>query len=229
MKNAVVTGGTRGIGLQISLALLQKGYTVYATYVRDDQSAQEAIKQGINAVKTDCSKEEGVKALFQMLKSVDVLVNNAGVALIRQLQDTTLEEWNFVMNTNLTSCFLCSKEAAKKMISQGRGVIINVSSIWGERGGSMESAYSASKAGMIGFTKALSGELGYAGVRVNAVCPGVVDTTMNNHLSKEEEIALKEEIPLGRYAKAEEIASAVVFLVENEYANGTILSLNGGF
>lgn len=229
MKKAVVTGGTRGIGLAVSLALLQAGYTVFATYRKDEESAKKARERGVFAQQVDCSNEEEVKAFFSAFQTLDVLVNNAGVSLYRQLQDTTLLEWNEVLGSNLTSCFLCSKEGAKRMLKEGKGVIVNVASIWGERGGSCESAYSASKAGMIGLTKALAGELGYAGVRVNAVSPGVVETSMNAHLTEEERASLEGEIPLGRYASPEEIAAAVLFLIQNEYCNGTILSVNGGF
>ncbi|MBO4989080.1 MAG: SDR family oxidoreductase [Clostridia bacterium] len=229
MKKAVVTGGTRGIGLAVSLALFKAGYTVFATYRKDEESANKARERGIFAQKVDCSNEKEVKAFFSAFQTLDILVNNAGVSLYRQLQDTTLSEWNDVIGSNLTSCFLCSKEGAKRMLKEGKGVIVNVASVWGERGGSCESAYSASKAGMIGFTKALASELGYSGVRVNAVSPGVVETSMNAHLTKEERASLEAEIPLGRVAFPEEIASAVLFLVENGYCNGTILSVNGGF
>ena len=229
MKKAVVTGGTRGIGLAVSLALLKAGYTVFATYRKDEESAQRAREMGIFVQRVNGANEQETRDFFSQFKSLDVLVNNAGVSLYRQLQDTSLSDWNDILESNLTSCFLCSKEGAKIMLRAGRGVIVNVSSVWGERGGSCESAYSASKAGMIGFTKALASELGYSGVRVNAVSPGVVETSMNAHLTKEERASLEAEIPLGRVAFPEEIASAVLFLVENGYCNGTILSVNGGF
>lgn len=228
MKTAIVTGGTRGIGLAISLALQEKGYLVYATYQKNEESARKAKEAGLQVVKADGSREEDVKNLFSMVRRVDLLVNNAGVALYRQVQDTTLAEWNDVFANNVTSAFLCTKYAVKKMLGEG-GCIVNVSSIWGERGGSCESAYSASKAALIGFTKALSSELGYSGIRVNAITPGCIETAMNSHLSEAEKEELVQEIPMGRFGKTEEVASAVLFLAENEYCNGTILSINGGF
>lgn len=228
MKTAIVTGGTRGIGLAISLALQEKGYLVYATYRRDESSARIAKEQGLQVVRADGADEGAVKALFETINRLDLLVNNAGVALYRQVQDTTLEEWNEVFASNVTSAFLYSKYAVKKMLSAG-GVIVNISSVWGERGGSCESAYSASKAALIGFTKALAAEVGYSGIRVNAVAPGCIETSMNAHLSDEEKQSLVGEIPSGRFGTPEEVASAVCFLAENAYCNGTILAVNGGF
>lgn len=228
MKTAIVTGGTRGIGLAVSLALQEKGYLVYATYRKDEVSAKKAREQGMQVVKVDGTNEEEVNAFFASVHSVDLLVNNAGVALYRLIQDTTLAEWNEVFASNVTSTFLATKCAVKKMLGKG-GCIVNISSVWGERGGSYESAYSASKAAIIGLTKALASEVGYSDIRVNAITPGCIETSMNHHLSDEEKVALTEEIPLGRFGTPEEVASAVLFLAENEYCNGTILSINGGF
>ncbi len=224
-----MTGGTRGIGKSVALAFLKKGYRVIATYSRDEESATLARQAGIETYKTDVAQEKEVVALFERIGGVDILVNNAGVSLIKQIQDVTLEEYERVFSVNMRGAFLCTREAAKGMISKGEGLIVQISSIWGEVGGSCESVYSASKAALIGFTKALAKELGYSGVRVNCVSPGVIDTPMNAHFTGEELAALTEEIPMGRMGRGEDVAAAVVYLEENPYVTGIDLPVNGGF
>ncbi len=229
MKRVLVTGGTRGIGNAVALAFLKKGYLVTVTYSKDEDSAINAKKQGLRVEKADVACESDVVALFQRLGGVDILVNNAGVSLIGQIQDTSWEDYRRVMDVNMGGVFLCCREGAKSMIDRQKGLIVNVSSVWGEVGASCESVYSASKAAVIGFTKALAKELGYSGVRVNSISPGVIDTAMNSHFSKEDMAELQGEIPVGRLGKAEEIAAAVLFLEENEYVTGIDLPINGGF
>ncbi len=229
MKTVLVTGGVRGIGKAVALAFLRKGYRVAAAYSSDEESAQEAAAEGIETFRADVAEEADVKGLFSWLGKVDILVNNAGVALIKQIQDVTLEEWNRLFAVNVTGAFLCAREAAKGMIGRKNGLIVNISSVWGEVGGSCESAYSASKAALIGFTKALAKELGWSGIRVNSVSPGVVETRMHACFSAEEKAAIKEEIPLGRIGRSEDVAKAVLFLEENEYVTGVDLPVNGGF
>ena len=228
-KIALVTGGTRGIGLAVSLAFAGLGFDVFAAYSADEESAEKAREQGINAVRADVSDEGAVKALFARTGTPDVLVNNAGVALFRQIQDTTAAEWDRLFAVNVRGAFLCAREAAKGMISRKSGLIVNISSVWGEEGGSCESAYSASKAALIGFTKALAKELGPSGIRVNCVSPGVIDTRMNARLSPEEMRALCDEIPLGRTGTGGEVAKAVVALYENGYITGADIPVTGGF
>ena len=164
-----------------------------------------------------------------MLKRVDVLVNNAGISVVAQLQDTTAEQFDDLYAVNVRGAFLCAREAAKKMISQKSGSIINVSSVWGEVGGSCESAYSATKGALLALTKALAKELGYSGIRVNSVSPGVIDTAMNARFSAEEIAALKEEIPLGRLGAGDDVAKAVLSLIDCEYVTGADVPVNGGF
>ena len=229
MKTVLVTGGVRGIGESISLAFLEKGYRVCAAYSRDEGSAKKIAALGVETYRADVANEEDVKALFAAVGKVDVLVNNAGVSLIKQLQDVTYEEFLRVMSVNVGGAFLCAREAAKGMISRQSGLIVNVSSVWGEVGGSCESVYSASKAALLGFTKALAKELGWSGVRVNSVSPGIIDTPMNARFSKEEMSALEEEIPMGRIGAGEDVARAIVYLEENEYVTGIDLPVNGGF
>ncbi len=223
MRVALVTGGTRGIGFSLAKAFCERDYLVYAVYHADDESAKRAksLLPSVNFVKCDISDEAQVKAFFSVLRRVDVLVNNAGVSVVKQIQDTTLQDWNALVGVNLTGAFLCSREAVKKMLSLGGGNIVNVSSVWGEVGASCEVAYSA--------TKALAKEVGYSNVRVNCVTPGVIDTTMNGHLSAEEKRELCSDIPAGRFGTGEEVAKAVLSLIDNEYCNGVVLPVNGGF
>ena len=230
MKQALITGGTRGIGYAVCELLVQNGYNVTALYSSDEESAKSAKArlQGASFVRADVANEEEIKKVFDKFSSLDLLVNNAGVELYKLAQDTSFEEWRRVMEVNAGGQFLCSKYAVKKMLDKG-GAIVNVASIWGQTGASMESVYSASKGAVIAFTKALAKELAPAGITVNCVCPGAVDTDMMKRFSSEEISALKEEIPLGRLATAEEIARAVLFLAEHRYITGEILSVNGGW
>lgn len=230
MKQVLITGGVRGIGLASARAFAEKGYAVAVCYSADEESAEKARKEGFRVTRADVSKESDVKNMFGEIGRVDVLVNNAGVSLVKMFQDTTLAEWERLFAVNVTGAFLCSRYAltAGGMLSRGEGCIVNVSSMWGETGASMEVAYSASKAALIGMTKALAKETGYAGVRVNCITPGAIDTKMNECFTKEELAALCEEIPAGRLGRAEEAARAIVALCENEYINGQILGVNGG-
>ncbi len=224
-----MTGGTRGIGREIALAFQKKGYRVAVTYSKDEESAKKASDEGLEVYKVDVACEREVCDFFSAFGGVDILVNNAGVALVKQIQDVSFAEYERLMSVNVGGAFLCSREAAKGMIDRQSGLIINISSVWGEVGGSCESVYSASKAALIGFTKALAKELGWSGVRVNCISPGVIDTPMNARFSKEEIAAMREEIPVGRLGKGAEVAHAALFLEENEYVTGIDLPVNGGF
>lgn len=229
MKTVLVTGGVRGIGASIALAFLKKGYRVVATYSKDEESAQKISALGVETYRADVSLESDVKELFKKIGDVDVLVNNAGISLVKQIQDVTYEEYDKLMKVNVGGAFLCAREASKGMIDKQSGLIINISSVWGEVGGSCESVYSASKAALIGFTKALAKELGWSGIRVNTISPGVIDTPMNARFSAEEIAALKDEIPMGRIGVGEDVAKAAIYLEENEYVTGADIPVNGGF
>ncbi len=230
MKRALVTGGTRGIGLAVCRLFSQNGYAVTATYSHSEEDAVRARKllPSVAFVKADVSSEADAEALFAGFSALDVLVCNAGVALFKQVQDVTAEEYRRVMDTDMGGVFLCAKHAVKKMLERG-GAIVNVASVWGETGGSCESVYSAAKGAVIAFTKALAKELAPSHITVNCVSPGVVDTAMNGRLRGEERRALEEEIPLGRFASPDEIASAIFFLAGHPYITGQVLGVNGGF
>lgn len=229
MKQVLITGGVRGIGLATARLFAEKGYAVTVCYSRDEESAATARAEGFRVIRADVSEEEDVRRLFDECGNVDVLVNNAGVSLVKLFQDTSKTEWERVFAVNVTGAFLCSRYALEHaMISKKSGVIVNVSSVWGEVGGSMEVAYSASKAALIGLTKALAKEVGESGVRVNCVTPGTIETAMNSCFSREELQAIYSDIPAKRGGMPEEIASAILFLCENEYITGAVLPVNGG-
>ncbi len=230
MKYALVTGGTRGIGLAVCRALSDAGYCVTATYSRDEAGAQAAQKTlpFVHFERVDVRDEEGMRALIAALPALDVLVNNAGISHFAQVQDVSMEAWEEVMGVNAGGVFLACKYAVKKLLARGGGAIVNVSSVWGQTGASCESVYSASKGAVIAFSKALAKELASAHITVNCVCPGMIATPMNDCFTKEERAAICEEIPLAREGRAEEVAAAVLALIQNEYITGAVLPVNGG-
>lgn len=230
MKRALVTGGTRGIGFEVCKLLLERGCLVTALYAKDEESAKDAGArlEGVTFLRADVSKEEDIKRVFEEIPSLDVLVNNAGMDFYKLVQDTSFEEWKRVMEVNAGGAFLCAKYAVEKMLDKG-GSIVNVSSVWGQTGGSMESVYSASKGAIIAFTKALAKELAPMNITVNCVSPGAIDTDMMKRFNDETKKALCGEIPLGRLGTPQEVAEAVLFLAENRYVTGEILAINGGF
>ncbi len=234
MKTVLITGGTRGIGRACVEKFFTQGWNVAVFYRCSDDVAKElSEKTGALCLKCDVSQSEEVKkAILKVVEhfgEIDVLVNNAGISYSGLLQDMTDEQWESIMNTNLTSVFYTSRAIISQMLAQGRGSIINVSSMWGITGASCEVAYSASKAGVIGFTKALAKELAPSGIRVNAVAPGAIATDMLGEYTREELKAIAEETPLGMLGKAENIADAVYFLAQSEFITGEVLNVNGGF
>lgn len=220
MKKVLITGGATGIGKATALLFKQKGYDVFITY-----NQSEPDFDGITKIKCNLENENEIIELFNQIKSIDVLVNNAGISLIKQINDTTAEEYDKVMRINARSYFLCSREAVKLMLKSHSGAIVNVSSMWGQLGASCEIAYSMSKAAVIGLSRSLAQELAPSGITVNCVCPGIIDTRMNNMFDKKE---LEEEVPMGRLGTAEEVAEAVFFLAQGSYITGQILGVNGG-
>ncbi len=231
MKYALITGGTKGIGLACAAKFAAEGYDVTALWFRDEAAAASARSAlpSVRFLRCDVSAEAEVKEVFRGLPALDVLVNNAGVSLFAQVQDTTLAQWERVMAVNAGGVFLCSKYAVKKLLERGEGAIVNVASVWGETGGSCESAYSASKGAVIAFTKALAKELAPSHITVNCVSPGVIDTQMNARLKEEEREALKSEIPLGRFGGAEEVAELIFRVAGQKYLTGQDIALNGGY
>ncbi len=229
----LVTGASRGIGYATAHAFAERGDTVFATYKSTADTLPSLAKENfageIIPVYCDVSDEESVKALFSEIGTVDILVNNAGIAQFSLLSDISGSDWDRMLDTNLKSAFLCSKEASKGMIRRGSGRIINISSIWGIVGASCETHYSASKAGLIGFTRALAKELGPSGITVNCVSPGVIDTDMNAHLSDEDMKVLCDETPLGKIGKPEDVAQAVLFFADAAFVTGENLAVTGGF
>ncbi|MBR2180859.1 MAG: SDR family oxidoreductase [Oscillospiraceae bacterium] len=229
----LVTGASRGIGYATARAFAERGDTVFATYKSTADTLPSLAKENfageVIPVYCDVSDEESVKALFSEIGNVDILVNNAGIAQFALLSDISGSDWDRMFDTNLKSAFLCSKEASKGMIRRGFGRIINISSVWGIVGASCETHYSASKAGLIGFTRALAKELGPSGITVNCVSPGVIDTDMNAHLSDEDMKALCDETPLGKIGKPEDVAQAVLFFADAAFVTGENLSVGGGF
>lgn len=235
MKKVLVTGASRGIGYAIAESFARNGYEVFATYNKTSDTlpalSDSLAAHGYSLIPIFCdvSDEESIKKMFSEVGDVDILINNAGIAHVALLSDITTDDWDRIFDTNLKSVFLTIKEASKSMISKQSGKIINISSVWGVCGGACESHYSASKAGMIGLTKALAKELGPSGICVNCIAPGVIDTDMNSDLSSDDIAELCERTPLGRVGKPSDIAHAALFLAEADFITGEVLSVGGGF
>lgn len=242
MKTVLVTGGSRGIGAAVAVAFAQRGCAVALSYNKSKEKAEKLgkiISQSYSVpcltIECDVSKRESAEEMFSLaaenLGGVDVLVNNAGISLEKLITDTAEQEWRELMGVNLDGVFFCSRLALPYMISQKSGAIINISSMWGQTGASCEVAYSASKAGVIGFTKALAKEVAPSGVRVNCIAPGVIMTDMMSSFDKNTLRELREETPLGKLGTPKNIADAAVFLAspQAEYITGQVLGVNGGF
>lgn len=236
-KTALVTGASRGIGKAIADAFAKEGYDLFITCrdsveVLNDFAEKLESKYGITCTPCagDISNPLDVNKIFEKIYDLDVLVNNAGISYIGLLTDMTDEEWNNVISVNLNSAFYMCKNAVPIMLSKKSGKIINISSIWGERGASMEVAYSASKGGINAFTKALAKELAPSNIQVNAIACGLIDTDMNSHFSKEEIESIIDEIPADRIGKPEEVAELVIKLSEgSKYLTGQIIGFDGGW
>ena len=234
-KIAIVTGGAKGIGKEIVRELAKEGIKVIAGYNQSEKEAIELKKENINIdiFKADISKRNGAKSSVEyVLKKygkVDILVNNAGISEYKIFTEETDEDWNRVINTNLYSAFVMCQEVVPNMIHNKSGNIINISSIWGMVGASLEVLYSVSKAGMDGLTKALAKELGPSNIRVNSIAPGVIDTDMNSNLTKQEKNQLKEQTPLGKIGNTKDIAKCVKWLVEDDFTTRQVISVNGGW
>lgn len=232
---AIVTGGTRGIGAAIATALHQAGVKVAATYHGNDAAAQEfTARTGIATFKFDVGDfkacEQGIAQITAALGPVDILVNNAGITRDALLHKMTLEQWQEVMTTNLNSLFNMTRLTIEGMRTRGFGRIINISSINGQAGQFGQANYSAAKAGVIGFTKALAQESAAKGITVNAIAPGYIDTDMVRAVPTNVREAIIAKIPVKRLGQPEEIARSVLFLAGDDagFITGSTLTVNGG-
>ena len=235
MKNVLITGGSRGIGADLVRKLSEQGYGVYFFYKNSDEKANAlSMETGATPIKCDVSKESDVERAFEILHQkcykIDVLINNAGISAIKPFLDVSAEEWREMMAVTLDGAFYCTKHAARDMLKEKWGRIVNVSSMWGQVGASCEVPYSAAKSGLIGMTKALAKELGPSGITVNCVCPGFINTDMNKELPTSVVEEIVEEIPMGRTGSCRDVTELVAFLVsqEAEYITGQIIGVNGG-
>lgn len=241
MKNVLITGASRGIGKSIALLFAQKGYHVFINCCHSVEALEE-VKSEIDSMNCglcdmvigDVGNANDVEKIFAQIHEkcdgIDILINNAGIAHIGLLSDMTVDEWNQLVQTNLSSAFYCSKAAIPHMVSQKSGKIIQISSIWGSVGASCEVAYSAAKSGLHGFTKALAKELAPSNIQVNAVACGAIDTIMNQQLDAEERAVLEDEIPAGRFGRTEEVANLVYDIATgHDYMTAQIIGLDGGW
>lgn len=238
IKTVLITGASRGIGKAVAAAFAKAGYSVIINYNKSEASARALAAEltktyGADclAIKADVSAADEVRAMFEQTGSVDVLINNAGVSTQKLFTDITDEEWGKTVGVNLDGVFYCCREALKSMVEKKSGVIINISSMWGEVGASCEVHYSAAKAGVIGLTKALAKEVGPSGIRVNCIAPGVIMTDMMSGFDEASLNELKADTPLNRIGTPGDIARAAVFLASDEasFITGQTLGVNGGF
>lgn len=236
----LVTGASRGIGKEISLTFATHGHNLVILSKNNEErlksTAAEIESYGVKCLSflTDVSDYDSVLLLKQQLHkngiSVSTIINNAGISFFGPLQDTSVREWNQIINTNLSSCFYICKTFLDGMIQKKQGHILNISSVWGNVGASCEVAYSASKGGINAFTKALAKELAPSGISVNAIACGAIDTDMNSRLSEEERKELEYEIPCGRMGTVSEVARlAYSIACSDSYLTGQIITLDGGW
>ena len=238
-KVVLITGASKGIGRKIAEILAINNYTIIANYNNSEKEAIELKRKieehgkTLDIYKADITDQKQCKNLVEYVikeyKKIDVLINNAGIDKSQLITEVTKEDWDNIINTNLYSAFIMCQETVHNMIQNKKGCIINISSIWGQVGASMEVVYSISKAGMDGLTKSLAKELGPSGIRVNSIAPGFIDTDMNKIYNKEEITQIKEEIPLQKIGETIDIAKCVKWLIEDEYTTGQVISINGGW
>ena len=239
MKTAIITGGSGDIGTACCEKFYENGYNIVFGYLNSEKSAKTLCEKLGNercaCVKADISDDIQAKNLIETalnkFGSVDVVVNNAGISKSGLFQDVTKDELEEIINVNIKGAFYVSQEAVKCMLKQHIGSIINISSMWGETGASMEVSYSMTKSAIIGFTKALAKEVGPSGIRVNCITPGLIDTKMNSCYTKEDLEELVYETPLCRIGSAEDVANMAVFLASEKasFVTGQIIGVNGGY
>ena len=236
MRTAFITGGSRGIGRAMVELFCAENYKVAFTYLHSEREALAlAEKTGALAIRADAEKESEILASVKMaeetLGKIDCLINNAAISSFSLLTDITTEQWEKMLRINLTAPFIYSRAVLPSMICNKKGRIVNISSMWGLVGASCEVHYSAAKAGLIGFTKALAKEVGPSGITVNAIAPGVIETEMNQALGEEALAALREETPLCRLGSPMEVARAAYFLCSEDagFITGEVMNISGGF
>lgn len=234
-KVAIVTGGASGIGLSIAEKLLKNNYQVIISYNSSTDSARSLLEkyENLDIFQVDLSNPENAQSLidfaFSKYHKIDLLVNNAGVDLVKMINDTTFDDFDYIMKVNLYSPYFLAKGVAKHMIDAKYGNIINISSILGITGGSCESAYSISKAGLDGLTKSLAQELGPSNIRVNSIAPGLIDTKMNSNLTTDEINNLVMDFPISRIGTPDDVADLVLYLEHAGYVTGQVIQVNGGW
>ena len=243
MKVALITGASSGIGRETAKLFAKNGYFVIAHYNTNKQGVEsliaelekENISNTVFSAYADFNNANSVKEMFNQIsksfKHVDVLVNNAGAGLYKLITETTETEWDTLFNVNVKSAFVLTNLVLSQMIKDKRGSIVNVSSIWGEKGACMEVAYSASKSAMIGYTKALAQEVAPSNIRVNCVCPGVIQTKMNSRFTEQEILELQQDTPLGRLGNVQDVAELIYFLgsEKSSFITGQVITCDGGF
>ncbi len=236
MKTVLITGGSRGIGKAMVEAFSANGYAVAFTYKNSENEAKSLAEYTNSlAIRADSTLEEDVKqaviVALRELGHIDCLINNSGVSSFSLFTDITLDAWNSIFASNLTGAFLYSREVLPSMISRKCGKIINITSVWGLVGSSCEVHYSATKAALIGMTRALAKEVAPSGITVNAIAPGVIDTDMNKQLSQADRDSLIEETPLQKIGKPLDVAHAALFLASDgaDFITGEVINVSGGF
>ena len=235
-KRVFISGSSRGIGFAIAKKFAENGACVLMNGSKDEEGLEKAweeikaINPGAEKYFFDVSDYDECKKAFEKMGDIDILINNAGISYLGLFTDMNPEDWKHIIDVNLLSVMNCTHLVLPNMIRKKAGVIINISSMWGERGASCEAVYSASKGGVNAFTKAMAKEAGPSGIRVNAVACGVIETKMNEWISPEERQVLKDEISLERFGKPEEIGDLVLFLASDgaSYINGQIITVDGG-
>lgn len=230
-KTALVTGGSRGIGAATAIALAERGWTVHVNYINSEASAQKiATQTGGLAVRADVADLRQVEQMFEQTGPVSLLVNNAGIAHAGLLTDLSSREWQRLFDVNVTGMYHCCRCVIPHMVHEKTGHIINLASILGTNGASCEAAYSATKGAVIALTKALAKELGPAGIRVNCIAPGCIDTDMLQNLTREDKAELAEATALCRIGSAQDVADVIALLADPQtrFLTGQIIGVDGG-
>ncbi|MDR3270485.1 MAG: 3-oxoacyl-ACP reductase FabG [Peptococcaceae bacterium] len=234
-EKVLITGASRGIGYHLAEVFCRQGYRVYANYRHTEEPlrrlAETVNRQSeiLTPLRADITQAAEVARMFAQTAGVDILIHNAGIAQMKPFAELTERDWDQMIAVHMKGAFLCAQGALPSMLARKAGCVILISSMWGVGGASCEVHYSAAKAGLIGFTKALAKELGPSGIRVNCLAPGVIATDMLAELTEEDLRSIKEQTPLARIGRVEDIAQAALFLAGHTFITGEVLNVNGGF